>query len=263
MSTFYFSGIEKRATAEALGKADAAGMLNRLQYSDNLMAVCTAFNLRLVMDCGSYSAPMSRSDIEAYAALIIKLGTLVVWYAMPDEIGNQEKSNENYAYLLSLLPEHLHERVLWIYQYGADLEYLLEGLQTHQRIGIGGLVPLIQADRIKAYHVILGLAEIIRQYDAVPHFFGLSTVSIISALHQYLPDFSVDSTTWLAGARYGLLISRNGQQHSASQLGFDFDRESILQQNIRTMRRWVELVESVPEKKETCIQMSLFGEKTA
>jgi hypothetical protein len=256
MSTLYFSGIEKAATAQVLGELGAAGMMNRLQYSDTLMQACEQI-VDLVMDCGSFTKPLTPDDIVAYAHLIIKLGNRFCWYANADVIGNQEQSLVNYHFLLSLLPAELHSGVLYIYQYGSDLKYLYDALEQHQRIGIGGLVPLIQADRIKALYCIVELAQIIAQYNVVPHFFGLSTFSIIHELHNHLPDFTVDSTTWLTGARYGLLINSRGQQTSASEMGYDFDTRAILSQNVRTMRRWVEGEPIKPKKHTAMLQLSL------
>jgi hypothetical protein len=214
-------------------------MINRLQYSDDLMQACQDI-VDLVMDCGSFTKPLTSDEIVEYALLIIKLGHRITWYANADVIGNQEQSLKNYKFLLSLLPVDLKPKVLYIYQYGADLSYLYEALEQHQRIGIGGLVPLIQSNRLKALHAIVDLARIIAEYNVVPHFLGLSAISIIKELHNHLPNFTVDSTTWLAGAKYGLLINKRGQQHSAKELGYDFDTHSILLQNVRTMRRWME-----------------------
>jgi len=257
MSTFYFSGIEKAATAKVLGEMQATGMMSRLQYSDDLMQVCNDLNLVLVMDSGAFTRPLTRAEIRAYALLIIKLGARCLWYANADVRGDQVQSHANYQHLLSLLPEELHSRVLYIYQYGADLRYLYEACAQYQRIGIGGLVPLLQSqDSAKAFQVIVQLAHIIANYPAVPHFFGLSTVSIIHALHDILPDFSVDSTTWLAGSRFGRLINNRGKQQSASELGYDFDQEAILKQNVRTMRKWVE-GPTQAKKAVAMLQMSL------
>lgn len=256
MSTLYFSGIEKAATAQVLGDLGAAGMMSRLQYSDALMQACEQI-VDLVMDCGSFTKPLTQDDIVAYASLIIKLGNRCTWYANADVIGCQEQSLVNYHVLLSLLPVELQCKVLYIYQYGSDLHYLYDALEQHQRIGIGGLVPLIQADRVKALYAIIELAQIVARYNVVPHFFGLSTFSIIHELHNYLPDFSVDSTTWLAGARYGLLINSRGQQCSASEMGYDFDTRAILSQNVRTMRRWVEGEPIKLKKHAAMLQLSL------
>jgi hypothetical protein len=97
----YFSGIEKKATAHVLVQEKASGMISQLLYNPALLTACA--DIDLVMDSGAYTKELGRQDIESYAALIIKLGLRCTWYAMPDVIGSQEKSNENYRFLLSLL----------------------------------------------------------------------------------------------------------------------------------------------------------------
>lgn len=240
MNTFYFSGIEKSATAEALVREQASGMMSRLQYSPRLLEACGG--IRLVMDCGAFSKPLTRADIEQYAHLIVTLRERCEWYAAPDCIGDQQKSNENYTFLLSLLPPELHYRVLWIYQQSAPTKSLLQGLEQHSRIGIGGLVPLLE-DRDRAYHIISRLAHIVSTYPVVPHYFGITSYEIIKMLTTVHADFSVDSTTWLIGAKYGRVVNHVGQQRAARDGGYDYPPDALLRQNIRTMRKWIEHAE--------------------
>lgn len=238
MGTLFFSGIEKKATADVLVKLGAAGMMSQLLYSPNLLEACA--DIPLVLDSGAYTKELTRRDIEKYADLIIKLNDRCIWYANADCIGNQQKTNENYTFLLSLLPTELHSRILWIYQQSADLKYLYEGLEKHSRIGIGGLVPLLLSpDKTRARNIILNLASIVLKSGKFSHWFGVTSYEIIRTLNAYLPDYSVDSTTWLVGGRYGQLINARGQQNPASAGGYDFDTESILKQNVRTMQKWV------------------------
>jgi len=253
--TLYFSGIEKRATAQVLVQEKASGMMSQLLYNPALLVACG--DIELVMDSGAYTKELNRQDIERYAALIIKLGVRCTWYAAPDVIGSQEKSNRNYDFLLSLLPEHLHTRILWIYQQSADRRYLYAGLEQHARLGVGGLVPLLE-DRQRAYHLIANIAGVIREAGRVPHYFGISSHTIVSMLHHYHERFTVDSTTWLAGGRYGVLINKKGQQRSASEGGYDFETREILAQNVRTMRKWVEGEEIEATQTGIYVQSSLF-----
>lgn len=251
MKTYYFGGIEKQATAQILQSQHAAGMMSQLLYSPALMEACDG--LTLVMDSGAYSKELTEEDIAAYASLIIQLDDRCIWYANADCIGDQEKTNRNYDYLLSLLPERLHSRILWIYQYGADLEYLYQGLRTYERIGLGGLVPLLKmSDKTLAYQAIIRLAGIVQQ-RAEPHYFGLSIPGIIEPLHGFHKCFSVDSTTWLVGGKFGLLVNREGKQRPASDGGYNFSTAAILEQNVRTMRQWVER----PVKRSTSVYKQL------
>src|SRR5690242_8650756 len=116
--------------------------------------------IQFAIDSGSYSKFLYDKDIEQYAQLIERLGDKADFYAAPDVMGDQEASNWNYEYLLTLLPFYLHHHVLWIYQYGTDIRYLHEGLEQHTCIGVGGLVSLLQDNPRKAEDVILSLASI-------------------------------------------------------------------------------------------------------
>lgn len=239
MSTFFFSGIEKSATAAVLIKESAAGMMSQLLYRENLLTDCGS--IPLVMDSGAFTKELTMRDIEKYASIIQKLGDRCIWYANADCIGNQEKSNENYKFLCSLLSPDMQERVLWVYQVSAPISYLYQGLQEHKRIGIGGLVPIFRSpNKSAAYYLLRQLATIIAEYDADPHYFGLSAYEACLKLRDYHRRFSVDSTTWLDGVKYGLLIDKKGKQVSASEMGYDFTNEALLSQNVRTMRKWVE-----------------------
>jgi hypothetical protein len=260
MSEMYFSGISTSKLAGALVDTDAPGMMSQLVYTPFLLEKCK--NIPLVVDSGAYTKALTRADIEAYARLIILLGVRVIWYAAPDAMGDQARSNENYNYLLSLLPPELHDRVLWIYQSSAPIEYLYQGLEKHQRVGIGGLVPMIQADRVKAEKKIVELAEIVQQYRRKPHFFGLSVYKIIQRLHDILPDYTVDSTTWIDGGKYGIVINSIGQQKPANEGGYAFDTEAILRSNIRVMSKWMvapSFAAGRPVKKSKYQQLDLMA----
>jgi hypothetical protein len=235
MSIFFFSGIQKRATAQALATEKAAGMISHAEYSPNLMKACQGIDI-LAMDSGAYTKVLTTHDIRMYASTIVEHGSRCIWYANADKIGDQEQSNRNYDYLLSLLPAALHDRVLWIYQYGAPLHYLHAGLERHKRVGIGGLVPLFAANKERAHYLLCNLAAIIAPYQREIHYFGVSSVESIKALHRYHTVYSVDSTTWLVGCKYGALINAQGQHRG----GYDFTPDEMVRQNIRTMRKWIE-----------------------
>lgn len=260
MATLYFGGIEKKATADILMnmKMSASGMMSQFQYSQQLLSDCGT--IPMAMDSGAFSKVLTRQDIEKYAALIMANAARFEWFANADVIGDQAKSNENYTFLLSLLPRYLHESVLWIYQQSADRRYLYEGLNQHVRIGVGGLVPLCEEnDKQYARGILQELASLISQYRVFPHYFGLSSVDLIKMLHDYHPDFSIDSTTWLVGAKYGRAINDKGQQVTANAGGLNFSKEEILMQNVRTMSKWIVRPAVLTERIAPYRQLS-FGE---
>jgi hypothetical protein len=257
LATLFFSGIEKAETARILSTVSgSAGMMSFLQYSDHLFAACESYGLRLAMDSGAYTRPLSRKDIERYASVICALGGRCEWYAAPDHIGDQLQSNANYRFLLLLLPSHLHHKVLWIYQVGSPLTYLDEGLERCERIGVGGLVRLVTQEGGKAE--LISIAERIASRNGEPHYFGLGqqrALRRLATIHE--GRFSCDSATWLVGAKYNRLIRNDGTQVSSERTGFDFAPAEILAQNVRTMKKWVAAQDAMP-KSALALQLPLF-----
>ncbi|SRR6266581_1579938 len=252
-ATMYFSGIEKRTTADVLIAENASGMMSICQYTDQLVHDCKSISL--VMDSGAFAKELTRQDIERYAQVILKHHARFAWFANCDSIGDQVKSNENYRFLLSLLPEHLHVQVLWIYQQGTDKRFLYDGLNQHTRVGIGGLVPLFSKNKGYAMAILQEIALAVRQHHVSPHYFGLASVDILRTLHQYHDDFSVDSTTWLVGGKYGAAINATGQQVSANAGGFCYSTHEILSQNVRTISKWMQ---APARQREVNQQLPLF-----
>src|SRR5947199_10062632 len=123
------------------------------------------------------------------------------------------------------------------------------------------MVPIKQTNKDVALQVVQRLAAIIRQYNCVAHYFGLSTFSILEALHSY-GEYTVDSTTWLVGAKYGLLVNNQGRQRLSREGGYDFSTKAILEQNVRTMRHVVERP-SEKTKRSPFVQMSFLDERIA
>jgi hypothetical protein len=249
--------MDRTSFLHILHKEQAAGMVMRFVLTERMIETLRALRLRMVMDSGAFVKDLTHEDIESYAQMIIQYADLFEWFANCDKIGDQEQSNANYAYLLSLLPEALHHKVLWIYQYGSPLHYLDEALATHKRIGIGGLVPVLKQDAARAHRLIVDLAMRIAGTGVIPHYLGSSSLEVIKKLHEYHEDFSVDSTTWLVGARNRELINREGKRFPSTLAGCDFSTEECLAQNVRTMRRWVEGEPIKPKKHTAMLQMSL------
>jgi hypothetical protein len=240
MSTFFFSGVNRRGLVYLLRGVQAAAMVSFLDCSRSVRWALEDMSLDFAVDSGSYTKPLLPHEIRQYAAFIEQMEGRAAWYAAPDVMSNQEASNENYRYLLSLLPRYQHQYVLWVYQYGSDMAYLREGLREHERIGIGGLVPLITGNPQQAKSAILSIAKIIKEHHVTPHYFGLGSASIIKALRDIHEDFSCDSTTWLLGGKYGIAIDSWGQQRPANEgTGYNWDKDAILRQNARTMQKWI------------------------
>lgn len=262
MSTFYPSGIDRPEFARIAARKAGAGMINRFQLTDSILQMCRQYpDARWFVDSGAFTKVLTQVDIASYAQLIIDLADLIEVFAAPDVIGNQAQSNQNYTYLLSLLPEHLHSKVLWIYQYGADTRYLQEALAIHVRIGIGGLVPLLDADYERGSACILALTSVIAKAGVQPHYFGIGSLELIQKLQAAHPRFTIDNSTWIQAAKNGTCINYQGKRIPKSDLmrifGVNFDIDECLAQNVQTMNDWLTPMQQPKRRKKDKGQMSL------
>lgn len=235
----YLSGLEKVKTVQLLSRIpDAAGMMSYWEYSPNLFAACAEIR-RMVMDSGAFSRPLGRKDIERYAGVIATLGDRCEWYANADVLGDQGQSNENYRFLLSLIPEGLHSRVLWVYQASAPLRDLEEGLERFPRLGIGGLVKLLERGR--GGDQLQAIAERVAAWDREAHYFGVGQMEHLQRLARVHQDgrFSADSSTWLVGMKYRRLIRKSGHQIDSEKTEYELTPEEMSLSNARVMRAWV------------------------
>lgn len=242
------------------GVPGARGMMSFLQYSPTLFdTCCEEYGLRLVMDSGAFSKPLSAKDIERYAGVIATLGDRCEWYASADVIADQPRSNQNYKFLLSLLPPQHRSRVLWVYQVTAPLQYLDEGLEQFDHVGIGGLVSL-SGHNYEARLLAVAQHIAARKAQVEAHYFGVARLRMIRLLWDIHHDglFSCDSSTWLCGAKYHRLIRADGRQVPVKNTGFDFTTSEVLAQNVRTMCKWIE-PQGVGESKSHALQLSLFS----
>jgi hypothetical protein len=239
MSTIYFSGVDRPEYVDVLAQERAAGMISVENWTQSLLDALDKTSTPHVVDSGSFNPKLSLLTVEYYAQFIKSRGNAAQWYATSDTLRNQCETDLDYAYILRLLPEHCHDLLLWIWQYGSDMNSLHRGLEKHKHIGVGGLVPLLKYGQRKAEDIILSLADIIEQYHAIPHYFGVGSANIVKALSGMHEDFSVDSTLWLVGAKYEEVIDRDGRRYKANAAGLDWPKDALLRQNIRQMKKWI------------------------
>jgi len=256
MSTIYFSGVDRVEYVDVLAQERAAAMISIEAWTQPLLDALDQTSTFHVVDSGSFNPKLSLRTVEYYAQFIKLRGNVARWYATSDTLRNQRETDLYYAYMLRLLPEECHDLLLWIWHYGSDISHLHRGLEKHKRLGVGGLVSLLKEDQNKALDTILNLASIIKQYNAVPHYFGVGSANIVKALVGIHPDFSVDSATWLVGAKFGEIIDRDGRRYKADKGGFDWPKEALLRQNIRQMKKWL----LTPHEKSGYKQIRLWND---
>lgn len=155
----------------------------------------------IFMDSGAYSAATQKTtiDIAAYADYLDKYKDMLSVLAGLDVIGDAEATYKNQQYLmkrgLDVLPTfHVGEDFSWLERYISD---------GHKYIALGGMVPY-SMQRGKLFHWLSQCYAIFdRQWAAgkpvVFHGFGMTSWDLIKAF----PWYSVDSSSWTAGFRFG------------------------------------------------------------
>lgn len=145
-------------------------------------------------DSGAFTAFMKHTPInlDEYAAWLHANKHRFEVYSNLDVIGDETATtaNQNALEAMGLHP-------LPVYHITADLRYLDALLERYSYIAIGGLVPYLSRPNT----VIPKLIQCFKRAKgrAVFHGFGVSNWYLLKTL----PWYSVDSTSWIAGVRFG------------------------------------------------------------
>jgi hypothetical protein len=177
-------------------------------------------------DSGGFSAMTQGAeiDINEYGQWIKKYSDIFTVYANLDVIGNAEETLENQKIL-----ENMGLAPLPVFHTGEDWSVLEYYINNYQYIGLGGMVPYMRREKtimpwiIKAFRMAKG--------KSVYHGLGATSWSVMSKL----PWYSVDSSSWGAGFRYGRVPlfddikgrfyhAKLGDRGSCLQYGYLFNR---------------------------------------
>ena len=144
-------------------------------------------------DSGAFSAWMHNASVSVgdYAKWLHKWGNEFCVYANLDVIDNPEATRANQR---SLEAEGLAPLPVWHVRSPRNI--FLDLCEEYRYVAIGGMVGT-HWKRLMP-HLVWALREA-RRTDTAVHGLGLTSVTPLSSL----PFFSVDSTTWQDGYRYG------------------------------------------------------------
>lgn len=149
-------------------------------------------------DSGGFSAKSLGVDItvDEYAKWLHRWGHLFTAYASLDVIGDVRKSVEN---LIAL--ESLGLRPLPVFHGGEDLAYLDGYLKDYPYVALGGVVSS-GATATMALKWGIKVFQMAKATGTLYHGFGQTT----QVLLRNLPWYTVDSSSWGGGHRYGMLV---------------------------------------------------------
>lgn len=198
----------------------------------------------IFLDSGGFSAFTQGEtiDLAAYCTYIKRYGSLLTTYANLDVIGSAKGTFANQQRMeaegLSPLP---------VFHTGEDWTYLEQYLAHYTHIALGGMVPYLAPYKRKVLMTWLLRCFKMAHGKAVYHGFGCTAWEVIKAF----PWYSVDSSAWGAGFRYGKILlfdARHGRfveahlgnhaecyrhAHLFRELGFDPADFAVRSRNTR------------------------------
>lgn len=152
--------------------------------------------IEIFADSGAFSADTQgvTIDVHAYGDWIQRNIEYFYVYANLDDIGDAKKSEANQKIL-----ERRGLTPMPVFHQGSDFAVLRDLVTDYDYIGLGGLVPLMRHTQVmmpwlvKAFRIAEGRATF--------HGFGVTSWPLVRAL----PWRSIDSTSWTAPFRFGVL----------------------------------------------------------
>lgn len=166
-------------------------------------------------DSGAFSADTQGAEIDwqEYAGWLKRWEHLFSAYANLDVIGDHEGTMKNQRKL-----ESVGLAPIPVFHVGSDYEALRDLVEEYSYVALGGLVPHMRyTDKIMP-HLIKCFQ--IAGDDAVYHGFGVTSWKVLKAL----PWYSVDSSSWGQGFRYGQVPVFDDRHGKFLKLGLgDYD----------------------------------------
>lgn len=177
-------------------------VLLSLAYAGRDLARVRKHQWSVMVDSGAYTFH-TKGGIAVDEWLRLAQGAIVPTDEVVslDVIGDARRTWDNYQIIKSVFPDAIPT-----FHLGSDLAYLKRYVDLTDRVAIGGMV-IYKADPEKMFRE---LDRVFRLFSpsTLPrlHGFGMTNLPVIT---RY-PFYSVDSSTWVNGSKYGLIKSTNG-----------------------------------------------------
>ena len=154
------------------------------------------------LDSGGFTAftQGAKIDLDEYITFINKCDA--DYYAALDVIGNGPESLKNLKYMMEKLNLDKKSKLVPTFHYGDDWKYLDYYIENFEYVALGGMVGAHYKTLMKWLDAVFS-----KYPNHKYHGFGLTAYSLI---FRY-PFFSVDSTSWLQGQKFGCLIFPDGK----------------------------------------------------
>lgn len=154
--------------------------------------------VHVFLDSGAYTAWKKGGTVSLDGYIQDIKASLIGKYSVLDVVGDPEQTEWN--------QRRMEEHGLYpvpVFHLGSDLKHLRRLVdQGYRYIGLGGTVGARREKRQRFFDECFG------EFPGVQfHGFGMSDITLI----QKYPWFSVDSTTWLVGRKFGRLVTLDGR----------------------------------------------------
>lgn len=152
-------------------------------------------NVDLFVDSGGFSAFTKGAEIKLadYVGFLKRWEPVITTYAVLDDLKDPVKTWENQQRM-----EDAGLRPLPCWHVGEPLEFLERYVERYAYVAIGGMVPYLRTPTKLMPHLVRAFK--VARGRTVFHGFGATSWRIASML----PWYSVDSSTWTIGPRFGL-----------------------------------------------------------
>lgn len=196
--------VEKKARDKAIHKLESFHYIKDGKYAD----IIRQHKDKVFLDSGAFSffTKGEHIDIDKYIEFVYKNRDIILdvdnigLYSVLDDVRSAKNTYENQLYM-----EQNGLKPLPCFHYGEDVSMLKKYIDNYEYITLGGMVP------ISTKQLYYWLDDIWSKYltkeDKTArikvHGFGLTTFELM----EPYPWFSVDSSTWVQNANFGMITS--------------------------------------------------------
>lgn len=168
----------------------------------------------LLIDSGAFTAASLGKVIDrsAYVEYLLERAALISHAASLDVIGDWRTSARNYEWMVEKLDGRVDLLPVW--HLGSPIHELERLCASNTFLAIGGCVPYASRPEILMRHLVQA-HRIAREHGTGLHGLGVTGKQTMFRL----PWATVDSSTWLSGARYGKLRLFDGRGFRDVALG--------------------------------------------
>lgn len=206
----YYAGVNMKSLLSPLWDNGARNIL--ISYAEfrtgfgRFYEQLKEYEFNILLDSGAYSAFTQGYEIpvEEYAAFLHEWKDCLVGYFNLDVIGDFDRTWDNQDYL-----EAAGLNPIPVVHYPVATEVLRIVSRQYDFIGLGGLVPVSTPEADSWLNQVFYKNDGSRRFPGI-RFHGLGMTKT-RLLNKY-PIYSVDSTTWLNGKRFGKMLVGNGNQ---------------------------------------------------